>query len=390
MLSLKLAYRNLLGAGLRTWLNVGVLSLIYVLIIWHQGLFEGMLRQASQFTIKDEIAGGQFWVRQYDPYDPMAIDDSHGPLPDRLREMIQGQEATAILIRGAFIFPHGRMQNVLLKGIDPGQKILGIPTSALQTKESILPVLVGKIMAEDNDFKKGDLITIRWRDSHGTFDALEGRIVEIMGTDVPNIDRGQLWIPLPALQKMTRLEGEATMVVVDQKVRKPGEVDGWIFRDHEYLLKDIRDIVKTKRISSLILYVILLFLAMLAVFDTQVLSIFRRRREIGTLMALGMTRNQVISLFTVEGMMNGILALGAGALYGVPLLYLTAKRGIPLPEITKEYGYALATRLIPAYSAGLVLGTVLIVMLTVIIVSYLPARDISKMKPTEALKGKTT
>ena len=48
MVIAKLAYRNLVGAGLRTWLNVGVLSFIYVLIIWHQGLFTGMLEQASR------------------------------------------------------------------------------------------------------------------------------------------------------------------------------------------------------------------------------------------------------------------------------------------------------------------------------------------------------
>ena len=38
MLIFKLAYRNLVGAGLRTWLNAFVLSLAYVIIIWHSGL----------------------------------------------------------------------------------------------------------------------------------------------------------------------------------------------------------------------------------------------------------------------------------------------------------------------------------------------------------------
>ncbi|MCK7489841.1 MAG: hypothetical protein MZU79_06145 [Anaerotruncus sp.] len=41
MTILKLALKNLLGAGLRTWLNVFVLSLSFVLIIFSQGLLEG-------------------------------------------------------------------------------------------------------------------------------------------------------------------------------------------------------------------------------------------------------------------------------------------------------------------------------------------------------------
>ena len=48
MLIFKLAYRNLAGAGLRTWLNAFVLSLAYVIIIWHSGILEGWNREARR------------------------------------------------------------------------------------------------------------------------------------------------------------------------------------------------------------------------------------------------------------------------------------------------------------------------------------------------------
>ena len=84
MLTLKLAYRNLIGAGLRTWLNVIVLSFSFVIIIWHRGFLEGWNRQARRDTIEWEIGGGQYWHDQYDPYDFFTIADSHGPVPDAL------------------------------------------------------------------------------------------------------------------------------------------------------------------------------------------------------------------------------------------------------------------------------------------------------------------
>jgi ABC-type lipoprotein release transport system permease subunit len=127
---------------------------------------------------------------------------------------------------------------------------------------------------------------------------------------------------------------------------------------------------------------------MLAIFDTQVLSVFRRRKEIGTLIALGMTRSQVVSLFTLEGAMHGILAIAIGFIYGTPLLIYSANTGLKLPEATESYGYALSDRLIPSYTVGLVLVTMAIVMITVTIVSYLPSSKISNLNPTEALKGK--
>ena len=66
---------------------------------------------------------------------------------------------------------------------------------------------------------------------------------------------------------------------------------------------------------GVIIWGIMLLMAMLAVFDTQVLSIFRRQKEIGTYVALGMTRGQVVGLFTLEGAMHSVLAALVGAVY---------------------------------------------------------------------------
>ena len=51
-------------------------------------------------------------------------------------------------------------------------------------------------------------------------------------------------------------------------------------------------------------------------------------------------------------------------------------------------GLPIAEKIYPAYSVGLVLSIMLIVIITTTIVSYLPSRKISKMNPTEAIKGK--
>jgi ABC-type lipoprotein release transport system permease subunit len=129
-------------------------------------------------------------------------------------------------------------------------------------------------------------------------------------------------------------------------------------------------------------------MALLAIFDTQVLSVFRRRKEIGTLMALGLPRGKVIGLFTVEGALHGIMALVLGAVYGVPALMISAARGLSLPEMMDNAGIAISDRLYPTYGAGLVVGTTLIVLTAVTIVSFLPTRKIADLNPTEALKGK--
>lgn len=388
MLSIKLAYRNLIGAGLRTWLNVFVLSFSFVVIVWHRGMLDGWNQQAKVDTINWEIGNGIYWHELYDPYDPFTLTDSHGKIPEQLTDQISVGILSPILISQATIYPEGHMQTVLLKGIEPKQKILALPTMPLDTLINEIPAVIGSRMAKNIKLKTGDFVTVRWRDVNGVFDAAEIQIVGIFKNNVPAVDNGQIWLPLEKLRTMMQMPDEATIIVASQEITDPKAVDGWDFKDQDFLLSEITEIIRTKQIGGSIMYIILMLLAMLAIFDTQVLSIFRRQKEIGTHMALGMTRGQVIRLFTVEGAMYGILAAIVAAIYGIPFLYWQSVIGITMPEGTDDYGMAVAEKIIPVYSVGLVITTTLIVLIVVTIVSFLPTRKIAKMNPTDAIRGK--
>jgi ABC-type lipoprotein release transport system permease subunit len=187
---------------------------------------------------------------------------------------------------------------------------------------------------------------------------------------------------------MVQMPGEATLILVDKDRDNVPVVQGWSFRDQEFLLKDFTAMLKTKRVGGSVMYVILLSLALLAIFDTQVLAIFRRRREIGTMIAMGMTRGGVIRLLTVEGALHGVLAAILGAVYGIPLLALQAVKGWTMPKAVDSYGMAIAETIYPFYSVQLVVGTVLLVMFAVTVVSFLPTRQIARMNPVDAIRGK--
>lgn len=388
MLALKLAYRNLMGAKLRTWLNMIVLSFAFLTIIWNKGLLNGWDQQARRDTIEWEIGGGQYWHEKYDPYDPFTIEESHGKLSDATQNAINQGDLTPILISQASIYPEGRIQTVSLRGIDPDQKLLELPTSNLNKDIEELPAMIGQRAAETFKLNVGDYVTVRWRDVNGTFDAKEAQIVHIFKTNVPPIDMGIVWIPINRLREMMQMDDEATILVTSQESGSIGSIVGWIFKDHYFLLTEIREMIEMKQIGGRVMFLILMSLAMLAIFDTQVLSIFRRQKEIGTHIALGMTQRQVVALFTIEGAMHSVLAAILAAVYGIPLLYWQAVKGWSMPEGTDSFGMTIAETIYPAYSIGLVVGTTLVVLITTTIVSYIPSRRISKMNPTDAIRGK--
>ena len=95
-----------------------------------------------------------------------------------------------------------------------------------------------------------------------------------------------------------------------------------------------------------------------------------------------------MALFTVEGAANSLLATLVGALYGIPLLLYLSNTGFAMPEATDSYGLSIAERIYPAYSFALIVGTIVLVVVSATIVSFLPSRKIAKMNPTLALKGK--
>ncbi len=388
MLAIKLAYRNLIGAGLRTWLNVFVLSFVYILIIWHYGVLDGWNRQANRDMKAWEIGSGQYWHPNYDPYDMFTLEESHAAIPEKLKIAAEKGILTPVLITQASVYPEGRIQSMLLRGIEPDQKAIAIPSAELKIESEEIPVVIGRRMAKNCKLKEGDVTTIRWRDINGTFDAAEVIVAEVFNCNVPNVDNGQMWISIETLQEMTQMPGEATIFIIGGDYEMNEEVSGWEYKDYDSLTTEMKEMMKMKRVGGSIFYFILILLAMLAIFDTQVLSIFRRQKEIGTYIAMGMTRRQVVSLFTVEGAMHAILAVIVGAIYGIPFLLWQINTGFAMPAGTDEMGLAIAETIFPVYGVGLIITTVLLVLIITTIVSYMPARKISKMNPTDAIKGK--
>lgn len=388
MIAFKLAYKNLMGAGLRTLLIVFVLSLAYVLIVYMNGIYQGWDRQARIESIAWEVADGQYWQDMYDPYDPMTLVDAHAPVPAELEARAADGKAVPILITQATIYPEGRMMGALLKGIDTRQNLLSLPTDKLDPDSEEITAIVGTRLAKAAGLEVGDYLLVRWRDANGTFDATDVKISGIFYSAVPTVDQGTVWIPLATLQRITNMLGEASMVVMNEAPEEGSTLAGWDFKGHDFLFKELEEMIQMKSIGGSVFYLIILALALLAVFDTQVLSIFRRQREIGTYIAMGMTRRQVVGIFTVEGGMHAILAVILGALYGFPLLLWTQKSGIKMPEGTDEFGMAAAEHMYPYYSLALVVGSIILVTVATTIVAYMPSRKISKMNPNDAIRGK--
>ena len=388
MLIIKTAFKNILGAGKRTWLNVAVLSFTFVILIMFDGLMDGWFYNAQRDTQAWETGAGQFWHPQYDRLDIFTLQDAHGETPGELQPYMDEGTVTPILVTQGVIYPQGRMQNVLLRGIDPQQQILSIPSELLENEEEEITAIIGKRMAKAANLHTDDRVMMRWRDKNGAFDAREIRIAAVFNSKVFGVDDGQIWLKISDLQQLTSLSGEATYFVKSADCPLQTNTDGWIYKNLKFLLSDLDAMRQAGKAESMITYIILLSIALLAVFDTQTLSIFRRQKEIGTYIALGMTPRQVMKLFTLEGTNYSLLAIIAAAIWGSPFFWLLAKYGYKMPSMVDEMGAAIGDYLYPVYQFSTVMTSIIIIVLLSALISYLPTRKIAKQSVVSALKGK--
>lgn len=381
------ALKSLLGNGLKTWLNVFVLSISFVLIIILQGILKSWSNQAIDDTVKWQIADGQYWNEKYDPYDYFSLDSSLCEIPAQMQSAVESQLLEPLIVSQASVYNEGRLSGVLMKGIRPNQKLLELPTAVLDTNISEIPVIIGAFQAKQSKLKINDVLTLQWRDKYGTFEASEIRVVGIFKTTIPDVDYGQFWLPYDRMVEMLVRPKSANLFIKSKEIEKMS-VPGWSFKSVEELTASTVLLVKTKSVGSSVMYLIFLLLAMLAIFDTQTMSIFRRQREIGTMIALGMTQKEVVRFFTLEGTFYAVLAVALGTVWGMPLFWYMSVKGVSFGMSAADFGVPMADVMYSSITPSLVINTVLFIVIVTAIVSYLPARKIAKLNPTDAIRGK--
>jgi putative ABC transport system permease protein len=80
-----------------------------------------------------------------------------------------------------------------------------------------------------------------------------------------------------------------------------------------------------------VIYLIIAVIIVLAISNTMTMSVIQRIGEIGTMMAIGARRKDILLLFIAEGVVLGIVGTIIGVFVGSMLALLISQIGIPMP-----------------------------------------------------------
>ena len=309
------------------------------------------------------------------------------PVPEVLDGLLVRDKAEVLVQQGQ-LYPNRRLYPVQLRGIAMDQSLLNLPLAGLKSFEDkpgeVIPAVVGVKMARKAHLEKGDTVVLKWRDKGGAVDARDVLIVDVGDIVNPRIDDGVVWLRLDHLRSMTDREGEVSWVAVREYL---GQVQGFEFQGIEMLMADLLAMLRQDRINSKILWGILMVLVCTSVFNTQILNIFKRQKEIGTLMALGMEPQWIVRIFTLEGVIAALWALGLAVVLGVPFFIWFQGVGFDVTHLS-EASFPVRETVYPDYQPREILVSVFIVMSLIILSAWVPVKKITRLDPTLALRGR--
>ena len=123
-------------------------------------------------------------------------------------------------------------------------------------------------------------------------------------------------------------------------------------------------------------------------FNTQLMVVSERTREIGMLSALGLSPESVRRLFTIEGAILAVAGSAGGALLGGVFNLWFGRVGIDLTGITQAMSseMLLTPRLYPVADYRVLLYSFVLGMAVTMTAVYIPARAAGALEPTEALR----
>ena len=206
-------------------------------------------------------------------------------------------------------------------------------------------------------------------------------------------DKRYAFVHIKSAQSLLRMENKVTSYAITlnqldqaepaQKALEQVLGEGFEVYRWDELAPFIKDIVRNIELVFLLVTLIFSLVILLGIVNSLLMTVLERKREIGTLMALGGTRKQVATLFTLEGFFLGALGGLCGTLLGMVAVNITHHVGIQLTAPGSSV--KIIIRPFVGYSYFLVSFATTVVLSA--LVSLWPAVRASLLKPVEALQS---
>ena len=253
--------------------------------------------------------------------------------------------------------------------------------------------LLGEGLAKNLGVAPGDTIVLLVTAANGTPNAIELKVSGIFFTSAKEFDDSALRIPINFARKLMRVQGATSWVLLLKDTKNTGqaveqlraslpantfEVTPWTDLADFYNKTVVLFGKQINLMKSIIALIIILTIS-----NTQTMSVLERTTEIGTILAIGFRRSQVLRMFIIEGILIGIFGGIVGITLGYGIAEILSFIGIPMPPPPgMETGFTAQINV----TFTLALDALALAFVTTLIASIMPAWKASRMNIVDSLR----
>ena len=377
-----IAIRHLTSRRRQTIFSVLAVGMAVFMLMWTQALMVGFTNEMFEKTV-DRMAHVTIEPQEDEDYIHLyrkLIEDIGG---------IDGVVAVSPVLTGPATFEYkGKNKNVVIQGIqaEAHDSVLFINDDIIEGSFRDLDVspntvVVGDDLAEKLDIEIGDTIDASFPESNpaalkvvGIYDS-GTPMDETLGFTSMSTAQDFLDVSNVVNSILVRVDDRERAQAISERIDALGyPASGWKETNPEII-----QTLKLEGTSNNIMMVLIIIIASFGIVSTLFMAVMEKTKEIGMLMAMGVTRRSIMIIFIMESGLLGLL----GALIGV---MLGAAFSIYMGSY--DYGFEVMAGISSIPYVVRLQDAAIIVLFTFLlnlIAGIYPASRASKLKPVEAI-----
>lgn len=259
-------------------------------------------------------------------------------------------------------------------------------------------IVIAEGLARMLDVHTGDTVILYGQGIYGSTAASLAPVIGIVRFALPELNNTFIAMPLPYGQTLFSMEGKLTTLSI--MVDNPRNLDDVMNRIQEStkgqyevmrweeMMPELVQGILLDNVGGIIMLGILYLIIAFGIFGTIMMMTAERIREFGILVALGMKKQVLILVTTLEAMIISFLGAIAGLLASLPLIFYFNRNPIhftgELAEISLKFG---VEPIIPLSTDSTIFVAQTLVVLAIALVSALyPMNTIRKLQPVNAMR----
>lgn len=401
---LTLALRNMMRNRRRTLLTTLAIVLGAAALVVLQGFAKSLLDMMVEIIVLSKSGAIQIHRRDHIGSDkPLALTMPHDPALVARIKAVPGITAVAPQIGFEGVISNGSEAAVLkVLAIDPAVEYTVCPKRLTNITPSSRPlsakqgherdVLISKPLADSLNAKQGATLVVQSAGPHAPLNALDVEVVGFLPIRHYSESKRQATATLRFAEELLAMKGEVTAYIVG--VNDLDEVDQIVARlrttlGSDYDVRSWYDLdTRTREATNNYRYVlgfvavVLFVLVAAGCINTMLMSVYERVREIGTMLAVGVRRWQIMLLFLWEAVVLGLCAGFGGSAAGYLLVRWLGWRGVTLRPPGGE-----ATIIRPNVGFGFLCAIVGFALISTVLAALYPAWKAARLRPVDALRA---